>query len=286
MFDTEMRRLKRGGMEAGGSQRTLVQGYSGPRKICKTPSESPPAPQGRGGDPAPTPHEGHEAGALWYHLKHPPPSKAGSGISLPVLENLRSIPKLQQSRQLPEHGVGDGHKINSLSYFLPIPKASQLGYRRLTVHGYPQDKEEASGLSGRGWGTPHPQFLAEKEKENPRDRQSPQEGRRAKGTGAGTETQPSRAASTSMLCSSAPHCLHHGWPFQFSGALGPLGGQWSHARILGTRPLWPGSTLPQQGAASSPSNGTVTHGHRHSVSLARGGQSWQGRRRCGSHRPR
>lgn len=115
-------------------------------KVAKPPQRPClPPPQGRGSDPAPIPYEGHGAGALWYHLKHPLPSKSKNGILLAVLEKLWSIPELHQSRQLPEPGVGDGHKKKPLSYFLLIPKASQLGYRRrLVVHGCPQDEKEAS----------------------------------------------------------------------------------------------------------------------------------------------
>lgn len=116
-------------MEAGGSQGTLLQGYAGPRKSCKTPSETPP--HGRGSDPAPTPYEGHGAGALWYHLKHPLPSKSRNGILLPVLEKLWSIPELHQSRKLPEPGVGDGHKINKTPLlFLAYPKGFTVGVQK------------------------------------------------------------------------------------------------------------------------------------------------------------
>lgn len=41
-------------------------------------------------------------------------------------------------------GGGWTHKKTPLSYFLPIPNASQLEYRRLAVHDCLQDKEEAS----------------------------------------------------------------------------------------------------------------------------------------------
>lgn len=51
---------------------------------------------------------------------------------------------------------------------------------------------------------PHLQFLAEKEKENPRDRQSPWEGRRATGAGTGTETSAHSTVSMSILCSRLP----------------------------------------------------------------------------------
>lgn len=97
-------------------------------KSAKPPLRGPP--QGRGGDLAPISHEGHEAGALWYHLKHPLPSKAGNGISLPVLENFWSIPKLHQSRQLPERGVGGGHKKPLPLLFLAHPKGFTVGVQK------------------------------------------------------------------------------------------------------------------------------------------------------------
>lgn len=68
--------------------------------------------------------------------------------------------------------------------------------------------------------------------------------RRAAGAGAGPPAQRACPFSAPQL----PTAAIHGWFSQCRGSLGPLGGQWSHARILGTCPLWPGSTKPPAGS--------------------------------------
>lgn len=101
---------------------------------------------------------------------------------------------------------------------------------------------------------PHPQFLGEKEEENPRDGQSPREGWKSSRSRAWHRTlSPPVQRACPFSAPQLPTAAIHGRFSQCRGSRGPLGGQWSHARILGTCPLWPGSTKPPAGAASSPS---------------------------------
>lgn len=158
-------------MEAGGSQGTLVQGYSGPRKSCKTPSES--RPQGRGSDPAPTPQEGHGAGALWYHPKQIREwhftTTFGEALKQP------QTPPVQAAA--PTWGGGRMQKktpllvlAHSKGFTVGVQNWWSMAAPRMRLHDYLAEGE------GHQIQLPHALFLGEKEEENPRDGQSPWEG--------------------------------------------------------------------------------------------------------------
>lgn len=246
-----------------------TQGYAGPRKCCRTPSESPP--QGRGGDPAPTPDQGHGPGGLWYHLKHPPPPQIREWHFITSFGEALKHPQTPPVQAAPRTWGGDGHK--------KLPSPISCPSQRLHIWG-----------AGGGWGSmaaprlrlydclaeggghqtqpPQPQFLAEKEEENPRGGQNPREGRKSsRSRGWHRNLSPPVQRACPFSAPQLPTAAIQRWFSQSKGGSGP---PWravvschdpGHLSFVAWLYQAPSRELPLVPAKGTMTNGSPPAGH-------------------------